>query len=560
MDYVKIPQLQLYPLSSLQDEDLFEICFFTGTSYVSRRIPGSVIKASAGSAQWGNITGNINFQTDLINILNDKLDIPTGSSSDYIDGTGAVVPFPSIPAAQVNSDWDATSGVAQILNKPTLAAVATSGDYDDLSNLPTIPAAQVNSDWDATSGVAEILNKPTIPAAQVNSDWDATSGVAQILNKPTGLPPSGSAGGDLTGSYPNPTVTAIHGIDVQNGTPADNQILQYTTSGSKWKHADLNATSVGLGNVANLAPADLPISDATQTALNLKADLASPVFTGIPEAPNPPSNSDSTQIATTAWVQDLITPVTNPNIPPVRGTEIRRGWISLNGSTTIGTLGAVSNSFTGSVTAVTATATSSVNAPRIRLITTTGSTNSRAGAIIDSGLGFTNIEAGFRFTCLFSPTDVSAGGTEWVVPGARQFVGLANSTALLPISSIVSVAQQSNIFGVGSDTDDNNLQVFFNDATGQATKIDLGNGFPKGKTLALPFPSMYLVELYLATNATTAYYRVTNLFNDAVAQGSINTNLPTAPINTIPQVVRTSGSTSQNISIDIGYLTLSSLF
>ena len=47
-----------------------------------------------------------------------------------------------------------------------------------------LPAAQVNSDWNATSGVAEILNKPTIPAAQVNSDWNATSGVAQILNKP----------------------------------------------------------------------------------------------------------------------------------------------------------------------------------------------------------------------------------------------------------------------------------------------------------------------------------------------------------------------------------------
>jgi hypothetical protein len=44
---------------------------------------------------------------------------------------------------------------------------------------------QVNSDWDATSGVAEILNKPSIPAAQVNSDWNATSGVEEILNKPT---------------------------------------------------------------------------------------------------------------------------------------------------------------------------------------------------------------------------------------------------------------------------------------------------------------------------------------------------------------------------------------
>ena len=87
---------------------------------------------------------------------------------------------PTIPSAQVNSDWNASSGVAEILNKPTLgtmaaesandytktsglAAVATSGSYSDLSNKPTIPAAQVNSDWNANSGVAEILNKPTIP-------------------------------------------------------------------------------------------------------------------------------------------------------------------------------------------------------------------------------------------------------------------------------------------------------------------------------------------------------------------------------------------------------------
>lgn len=48
-------------------------------------------------------------------------------------------------------------------NHSDLAAVAESGDYDDLLNKPTIPAAQVNSDWNANSGVAEILNKPTIP-------------------------------------------------------------------------------------------------------------------------------------------------------------------------------------------------------------------------------------------------------------------------------------------------------------------------------------------------------------------------------------------------------------
>ena len=88
-----------------------------------------------------------------------------------------------IPAAQVNSDWNASSGVAQILNKPSLAAVATSGSYTDLSNKPTIPAAQVNSDWNASSGVAEILNKPSLAAV-------ATSGsYTDLSNKPTLVDP-----------------------------------------------------------------------------------------------------------------------------------------------------------------------------------------------------------------------------------------------------------------------------------------------------------------------------------------------------------------------------------
>lgn len=66
-------------------------------------------------------------------------------------------------SGQVNSNWTEAdpSSKAYILNKPNLATVATSGSYDDLLNKPTIPAAQVNSDWDAVSGVAEILNKPT---------------------------------------------------------------------------------------------------------------------------------------------------------------------------------------------------------------------------------------------------------------------------------------------------------------------------------------------------------------------------------------------------------------
>lgn len=58
---------------------------------------------------------------------------------------------------------DGASAGATAVQPGDLSTVATSGSYNDLINKPTIPAAQVNSDWNATSGVAQILNKPTIP-------------------------------------------------------------------------------------------------------------------------------------------------------------------------------------------------------------------------------------------------------------------------------------------------------------------------------------------------------------------------------------------------------------
>lgn len=38
--------------------------------------------------------------------------------------------------------------------------------YGNVTGTPAIPSAQVNSDWNAVSGVAQILNKPTIPVVQ----------------------------------------------------------------------------------------------------------------------------------------------------------------------------------------------------------------------------------------------------------------------------------------------------------------------------------------------------------------------------------------------------------
>ena len=99
------------------------------------------------------VSAEISGKVDASDLAN------VATSGDYDD----LLNKPTIPAAQVNANWNASSGVAEILNKPNLATVATSGSYDDLTNKPSIPAAQVNSDWNAVSGVQQILNKPTIP-------------------------------------------------------------------------------------------------------------------------------------------------------------------------------------------------------------------------------------------------------------------------------------------------------------------------------------------------------------------------------------------------------------
>lgn len=71
--------------------------------------------------------------------------------------------------------------------------------------------------------------------------------------------------------------------------------------------AAVSASDVGLGSVDNTADADKPVSTAQQTALDAKADLASPSLTGTPTAPTAAQSNDSTQIATTAFVQSNLT-------------------------------------------------------------------------------------------------------------------------------------------------------------------------------------------------------------------------------------------------------------
>jgi predicted acyltransferase (DUF342 family) len=68
----------------------------------------------------------------------------------------------------------------------------------------------------------------------------------------------------------------------------------------------ITKSMVGLGNVNNTSDVDKPVSTTQQTALDLKANLASPTFTGIPLAPTANTGTNTSQIATTAYVRGEI--------------------------------------------------------------------------------------------------------------------------------------------------------------------------------------------------------------------------------------------------------------
>ena len=90
------------------------------------------------------------------------------------------------------------------------------------------------------------------------------------------------------------------------GTAADTKISTAV--------AALTKSSVGLANVDNTADADKPVSTATQTALNLKANLAGPTFTGTVTADDLIVEGDFTVTGTTTTINATDLSITDPLI------------------------------------------------------------------------------------------------------------------------------------------------------------------------------------------------------------------------------------------------------
>ncbi len=228
---------------------------------------------------FGNISGDATIAaggvlTIASSLLNTSLNAATGSYLTTVD-----------ISTNTNLAVSDTTEVNMILTDDTISAELIGGVVS-------------GSDQIASTFAQTILDDADAGAVRTTIGVDAAGTVNYTL--PTNL-----AGDDIDIDTTELTgATVISDLDINITTDTSGRVTDANGSVST---RDLTKSDIGLGNVDNTSDANKPVSTAGQNALDLKANLASPTFTGTPISTTPSANDSSTKIATTAYVQQELT-------------------------------------------------------------------------------------------------------------------------------------------------------------------------------------------------------------------------------------------------------------
>lgn len=189
---------------------------------------GSTVKTFTANAS-SNVTANITVPTKTSDLTNDSNFVEDANyvhtDNNYTTtDKNKLAGIASGAEVNVQANWTQTTTTADdyIKNKPTLATVATSGSYNDLSNKPTIPT--VNN---ATLTIQK--NGSTVKTFTAN----ASSNVTANITVPTAL-------SDLSGT--------VSSSQIASGAVTDDKIDWTSFGSSEWPVINTDATNANVNS------------------------------------------------------------------------------------------------------------------------------------------------------------------------------------------------------------------------------------------------------------------------------------------------------------------------
>lgn len=191
---------------------------------------------------------------------------------------------------------------------------------------------------------------------------------------------------------------------------------------------------------------------------------------------------------------------------------------------------------TGTVTAPTKSTTNKFQFfTRAENLQTTNSTTNVAGIRPSAtvvGFGNSSGLGGFYMTAVWGPATGCSNSTQ------RGFFGMSTSTSN---PTDVDPSTLTNIFGMGWDDDDTNVQFMHNDGSGTATKVDLGSSFP---VTSADRTDVYRITMYSPANSSTVYYKIDDIKDGDVATGTVSSDLPSNTVFFAPRGYTSVGGTN----------------
>ena len=168
--------------------------------------------------------------TELIAVIN-----TSGTTWTVTRGAESTTPVAHTVGFTIQQVVSAGYFTSVITTNSQIASGDLTGSY------PSPSVAKINGV--SLPGSAPTAGQYLAAASGTTSSW---------TNFPTALPPNGSAGGDLSGSYPAPSVSKIHGVSV-SGTPSLGQGIYATGSTTaSWGAIGIAPTGIAATDTANI--------------------------------------------------------------------------------------------------------------------------------------------------------------------------------------------------------------------------------------------------------------------------------------------------------------------